>query len=339
MGNGFTENDGNGVLSNGRTAKVWAIAGGKGGTGKSVVSANLGIGLAMLGKRVILIDGDLGGANLHTVLNIRHPQYNLNDFLTNEKTSLKDILLDTPARTLKLISGGSELVGIANIQHFKKIKLLRHIMRLPADYILVDLGAGQTYNTLDFFNLSNEGIIVTNPEPNAKIDAYSFIKNVVYRKMISCFKRDTPVYKLIKKILVDERHKSFQLPKLPMIVGQSFPEEGKKLAAILHSFKPKLIMNKIRRNSQISEGLQIVTLSTEYLGINLKYLGYIETDQRVVDASELMMPFVLKYPRSRASHNLFKILASLNVDNSNGRTFRHFYQFKNEMKSQAKAWK
>lgn len=339
MNNGLINNNDNGSINNGRVAKIWAIAGGKGGTGKSVMTASLGIALASVGKKVILIDCDLGGANLHTVLNIRHPQYNLNDFLTNEKTNLTDVLLDTPAKSMKLISGGSELLGIANIQHFKKTKLLRHIMQLPADYILVDLGAGQTFNTLDFFNLSNEGILVTNPEPNAKIDAYSFIKNAVFRKILSSFKRDTPVHDLIKKILVDERHKTFQLAKLPMIVGRSFEKEAEKVAEILRSYRPKLIMNKIRRSSQIAEGLQLVTLSTEYLGVELKYIGYIENDQKVQDASETMMPFVLKYPKSKASRNLYKILESLDVVNENGNPFKHFYQFKNEMKSQSKAWK
>lgn len=330
--------NGNGtVLSNG-TAKVWAVAGGKGGTGKSVISANLGIALANIGYSVVLIDGDLGGANLHTVLNIRHPQYNLNDFLQNQKASLKDILLETPAKSLKLISGGSELIGIANIQHSKKTKLLRHIMMLPADFIIVDLGAGQSYNTLDFFNLSNEGIVVTNPEPTAKLDAYSFIKNVIYRKILSSYKKDTPVYKLIKKKLVDERHKSFQLPRLPEIVGKDFPDEAEKLSEILSSYKPRLILNKVRRARQLGEGNQLVTLASEYLGINLTYLGHIESDQKVTDASEVMMPFVLKYPRSKASQNLFRILESLEVT-SNGKPVKHFYQFKKGLKAQAKTWK
>jgi len=337
MSNGSKFN-GNGTILNGGTANIWAVAGGKGGTGKSVISANLGIALANLGFKVVLIDGDLGGANLHTVLSIKHPQYNLNDFLTNEKTNLKDILLDTPARSLKLISGGSELVGIANIQHFKKAKLLRHILMLPADFIIVDLGAGQAYNTLDFFNLSNEGIIVTNPEPTAKLDAYSFIKNVVYRKVFSSFKKGTPVYDLIKKILVDERHKSFQLPRLPLIVGQTYPEAAEQIVQILKSFRPRLILNKVRRSRQVGEGNQLVTLASEYLGINLTYLGYIESDQKVVDATELMMPFVLKYPRSKASYNLFKILESLDAT-SNGKPVKHFYQFKKGMKAQAKEWK
>ncbi|MCH8284935.1 AAA family ATPase [candidate division KSB1 bacterium] len=324
---------------NGLKAKIWAVAGGKGGTGKSVISANMGIALSSVGKKVILIDGDLGGANLHTCLNIRYPKANLNDFLTNEKSSLEEILLDTPIESLKLISGGSELVGIANVQYSKKTKLLRHIEKLAADYIIVDLGAGQSYNTLDFFNLSNEGIIVCNPEPNAKLDAYSFLKSVVYRKILTSFKTSSTEYRIIKKILVEERNKTLQLSRLPMILGQLYPEAGKKIAEILQSFKPKLIMNKVRRRSQVDEALQLVTLASEYLGINLTFIGFIESDQKVIDAAEKMMPFLLQYPRCKASQGLFKILDDLNFASNNGRPFKHFYQFRKEMKSQAKIWK
>ena len=97
----YQSDNGNKPALNGTKARVWAIAGGKGGTGKSVIAANLGIALSSIGTKVILIDGDLGGANLHTCLNIRHPQANLNDFITNDKKDLSEILLDTPAERLK----------------------------------------------------------------------------------------------------------------------------------------------------------------------------------------------------------------------------------------------
>ena len=89
----------------------------------------------------------------------------------------------------------------------------------------------------------------------------------------------------------------------------------------------------------MDEALQLVTLASEYLGIKLTFIGYIESDQKVIDAAEKMMPFLLQYPRCKASQSLFKILDDLNFANNNGRPFKHFYQFKKEMKSQAKIWK
>ena len=263
----------------------------------------------------------------------------MNDFIVNDKKDLNEILLDTPAERLKLISGGSELVGVANLQYGKKTKLLKHILQLPADFIIVDLGAGQSFNTLDFFNLSSAGIIVSNPEPTARLDAYSFLKSVVYRKILTSFKTGSEEYLYLKKVLIDDRNRAFQLPKLPMIMGQTFPEASAKIASILQSFKPRLIMNKVRKRSHVDDGLQLTNLAAEYLGMKLAFMGYIVRDQKVVEASEKMMPFLLQYPRCKASQNIYRFLDEISSVNGNGRLFRHFYQFKNEMKSQSKAWK
>ena len=131
--------------------RIWAIAGGKGGTGKTVVTANLGIGLSLLGYKVILIDGDLGAPNLHFLFGISKPERNLSDFINGNVMGLEDVLLPTPNENLRLICGGSEMLGLANLPYQTKQKLKRHIAEINADYIIVDLGAGMAYNTLDFF--------------------------------------------------------------------------------------------------------------------------------------------------------------------------------------------
>ena len=178
---------------------IWSVAGGKGGTGKSVIIAHLGIGLSIIGFRVILIDGDLGGPNLHNYLNIKKPKHTLNDFISNKISSLNEIILDTPLENLKIISGGTELLGVANLPYLKKEKILRHINNLDADFIIMDLGSGTSYNTLDFFNLSNKGIIISNPEPNAKYDAYYFLKNAIFRKISKSLKKDSEVKNIMNK--------------------------------------------------------------------------------------------------------------------------------------------
>ena len=91
-------------------------------------------------------------------------------------------------------------------------------------------------------------------------------------------------------------------------------------------------MNKVRRKSQIDEALQLVTLASEYLGIKLRFIGSIESDQKVVDATEKVLPFLLQYPRCKASQNLYMILVDLEAINGNGNHYKHFYQFKKYMK-------
>ena len=84
---------------------VYAVGGGKGGVGKTVLTASLGIGLASLGHQVVIVDADLGGANLHTCMGILEPEFTFYHFYTLQKDTLADILLDTPVENLKLISG------------------------------------------------------------------------------------------------------------------------------------------------------------------------------------------------------------------------------------------
>ena len=182
------------ILQEKTEKKVWTFAGGKGGTGKTAMTANIGIALATMGYRIILVDADLGGANLHTILNIKRPQFTLSDFINRRVESLNDILLETPSQNLMLISGGSEMVGLANLPYQTKIRLQRHLGALEADFVLLDLGAGTNFNTLDFFVMSNEGFVICNPEPTAKINAYSFLKSVVYRLIEREFKKGTRIY-------------------------------------------------------------------------------------------------------------------------------------------------
>ncbi len=317
---------------------IWTVAGGKGGTGKSVVTANLGIGLSTLGYYTTLIDADLGGANLHTCLSIRRPTASLQDFLSRKAESLADVLLDTPNEKLKLISGGSELVGIANLSYQTKMKLIRHMNGLKADFILVDLGAGTAFNTLDFFVLSNEGIIVCNPEPNAKLDAYSFLKNVVYRKLYGGFKNDPIIREILQSVGSGENGQHFSIGTIMKQAQQRNGNSTTKIEDLLRNFHPKLIMNKVRRRSQAAEGYQIVNLAKEYLGIQLNYIGIVEYDQKVIDANERMMPFLLEYPNCAASKNIVNIIQQLGIVHNDLSDRQLKKQFSKEMKAASKDW-
>ncbi|HEX9974331.1 MAG TPA: P-loop NTPase, partial [bacterium] len=85
--------------------KVIAVGSGKGGVGKTVLTASLGVGLAALGKEVILVDADFGGANLHICMGLLEPKYTFLDYYTMERETLQDITVDSPIENLKLISG------------------------------------------------------------------------------------------------------------------------------------------------------------------------------------------------------------------------------------------
>ncbi|MBT4483468.1 MAG: AAA family ATPase [Candidatus Latescibacteria bacterium] len=327
------------ILPEETNKKVWTFAGGKGGTGKTAITANIGVALATMGYRVILVDADLGGANLHTILNIKRPKVTLSDFINRRINNLGDILLNTPSENLRLISGGSDMVGLANIPYQSKIRLQRHLENLEADYILLDLGAGTNFNTLDFFVLSNKGFVVCNPEPTAKINAYTFLKSVVYRLIEHEFKRGTLIKELIVKEGRNNKRGSLPIPELLKRIHDVDSDSSGKIKKILSKIQPRLIMNKLRRFSQEREGLQLAGLTDKYLGVSLSYLGMVRDDSHVVDSSELMMPFVLQFPGCGASKDIYSLLGKLDVEDKLGRfAVKRSSRLKRYVKTERRYW-
>ncbi len=327
------------ILQETTNKKVWTFAGGKGGTGKTAMTANIGVALATMGYHVILVDADLGGANLHTILNIKRPNVTLSDFINRRIKNLNDILLNTPSENLKLISGGSDMVGLANLPFQSKIRLQRHIEHLEADYILLDLGAGTNFNTLDFFVVSNEGFVVCNPEPTAKINAYTFLKSVVYRLIEREFKRGTRIKQMILTEGRNNKSGSLPIPQLLNLIDEVDPVASLKVRKILTNFKPKLMMNKLRRFSQEREGEQLALLTEKYLGVSLEYLGMVRDDPHVIDSSELMMPFVLQFPGCGASKDIYSLVGKLNIEDKLGRfAVKRSTRLKQYIKTERRYW-
>ena len=319
--------------------KVWAVAGGKGGTGKTVLTSNLGVGLAILGYKVILIDGDLGGADLHLSFGIPVPKRNLSDFLGGRVPSLNDVLLPTRSANLSIICGGSELIGLANLPYQRKAKFKRHINRLDADFVLVDLGAGTAYNTLDFFIISNEGIIVCNPEPQAKIDAYAFVKNAVYRRFLQAFGRNTILKDLILNF-GNNGHRALKIRDLVGLIGEHAAEYGEGAQHLVETFRPKLIMNKVRKKSQLEDAQRFISLVREYLSVEIDYPGHIEYDECVVDSCENMHPFLLEHPTSKVSLNIYKILLNMGIQDRHLRYDKKSYKKMSKgVRIESKLWK
>jgi flagellar biosynthesis protein FlhG len=158
-----------------RTARVLAIASGKGGVGKTNIAVNLAISLARRGRRVVLVDADLGTANVDVVMNVRS-QFNLSHLLRRERTIDEIAVPVEPG--LRLIVGASGLASVADLSPLDRQTLIEELGRLEsdADIILLDCGAGISQNVLAFTQSSDELLIVTTPEPTALTDAYALVK-------------------------------------------------------------------------------------------------------------------------------------------------------------------
>jgi flagellar biosynthesis protein FlhG len=157
-----------------KRTRIIAIASGKGGVGKTNVSVNLAIAYARQGKKVIVMDADLGLANVNVMLNMI-PKWNLYHVIRKQK-SMKDIILDTDYG-IQIVAGASGFSKIANLNEEERQNFISELYTLSAaDIVIIDTSAGVSSNVLDFIAAADDAIIVTTPEPTAITDAYGIIK-------------------------------------------------------------------------------------------------------------------------------------------------------------------
>lgn len=158
-----------------RRVRVIAITSGKGGVGKTNLTINLAYALSNMGRRVFILDADLGLANIDILLNIS-PPYNVEHVLSGEK-NINDIIVDGPGN-IRILPASSGLSELAELSRDEQVKLFRKLGEIDEgmDYMLVDTGAGIASNVLRFNATADEIILVATPEPTSMADAYSVIK-------------------------------------------------------------------------------------------------------------------------------------------------------------------
>jgi len=293
-----------------RDYKLWAVGGGKGGVGKSLVTANLSICLALMGHKVVTIDLDLGGANLHTCLGIPVPEKTLSDYFSKKVHSIKELLTPTPIENLSIISGAQDNIGIANLKSIQKAKILSKLGELDADYVLLDLGAGTTFNTLDFFISADQGILVTLPEPTAIENTYRFIKSVFHRKLQKV-EELLEVGPAINQIMNAKISQNSRPADLLEKVAASNPELRHKLEHEINKFVPNLIINQARTQTDIDIGHSMKIICKKYFGINIGYAGHIEYDASVWQSVKKRKPLLMEFPHSHLINNFDKVVHTL----------------------------
>jgi flagellar biosynthesis protein FlhG len=158
----------------GKKTRIIAVASGKGGVGKTNLSVNLAIAYAKMGKRVIVMDADLGLANVNVMLNMI-PKYNLYHVIRKQRT-MREIILDTEYG-IQIVAGASGFSKIANLTEEERTAFIGELYTLSsADIVIIDTAAGVSNNVLGFVAAADDAIIVTTPEPTAITDAYGIIK-------------------------------------------------------------------------------------------------------------------------------------------------------------------
>ncbi len=185
---------------------VLAVSGGKGGVGKTLTTANLGLCMARMGMRTLLIDGDFGLANLDVVLNLR-PQYTLDDVLCGER-HLKDIII-TGIEGVRVIPSSSGVMKVPELDKIQKLMLLDQIESLDEEFdvVLIDTPAGVSKNVQYWTSSAAEVIMVVTPEPTSLADCYASIKILSqmtleksFKLIVNMVKSDIEAKKIYEKI-------------------------------------------------------------------------------------------------------------------------------------------
>ena len=157
-----------------RKTRIIAVTSGKGGVGKTNISTNMAIAYAKMGKNVIVIDADLGLANVNVMMNII-PKFNLYHVMKKQK-KMSDIIIDTEYG-IKFVAGASGFSKIANMEEAERSDFIKELYTLAeADIIIIDTSAGVSKNVLSFVAAADEVVVVTTSEPTAITDAYGIIK-------------------------------------------------------------------------------------------------------------------------------------------------------------------
>jgi flagellar biosynthesis protein FlhG len=291
--------------------QIWSVGGGKGGIGKSLLTASVGWQLARMGRRVVLVDADLGGANLHTCLGLPAPAHTLADFIQRRVPGIEDIVCEGGAPGLRLISGAADLLSAANIKHLQKVRVMNQVKTLDVDVILIDLGAGTSFNILDFFLLSDVSILAVVPEPTSIENGYRFIKSALYRRLRAAAPRDG-VRRLVDAALDPKNTLGLRTPlDLLARVEAEDAEAGEALRREMRAFQPRFVVNEVRDASDEAIGHQLVVACQRHLGLRATYAGFVHHDDAVWRSVRRRRLFMSDAPTCRAAEEVRHVTRSL----------------------------
>lgn len=273
-----------------------------------MISANLALALAKYGKRVIVVDLDLGGANLHLNLGQMGLPKGIGSYFEDSSLPLDKIIYPTDHENLLFIPGEAELPGIANVSAQLKQRLLHDLRTLDCDYLVLDLGAGTHCNTTDFFLLSGSGILVASPTLTATLNAYLFLKNSVFRIIGAKLARESKGYQYLRKLKRDglslqRVYLSRLLEQLKAVDPESYEAVGEGLSKL----KPKLIFNLVGDPKDAQRAVKLRYSCRQYLSVDLEHLGiiyYDETQKRALDAR---LPVLAYKPKALVSQAIVRI--------------------------------
>jgi flagellar biosynthesis protein FlhG len=285
-----------------RRRRVIAVGGGRGGVGKTLLTVNLGVFFAQLGRNVVVCDADPFGSNLHAVLGLVAPPL----------TTLEAIELGraTPALTsvpgLQLLPTAYDPTSATAARPSRKTHWSKQLQHLDADYVLLNLGASTAPAALDLFQQADIAIAVTAPEPPAIETTYRFFRALYARGLRRALMKERFKLRVAERTIAELS--PLASPREIIQAIKRFDENVAKTAALeLGRLMPRLVVGQTRLRSDLELGPAMSVVSERFLGINVDYLGHVEHDDAVWLTVRRRQPLLIDSPTSKSARNIERV--------------------------------
>lgn len=285
--------------------KIIAVGGSKGGVGKSLIASSFAVYLAQLGKRVVLVDADPTGANLHIPLGVERPKR-----LHIGETDSEVALIPTIVPGLRLLVAPLEASAQATLKASRKTRLINVLRTMVADDIVIDVGPGTSTSACDLFLAADVGVLVTVPEPQAIETTYRFVRALFARDLRRLARNDRMRLRTLDRLLgeLDELPLPVELTRHLLRVE---PPIGEIAAQVLARMRPRLVVNQTRVRTDLELGPWMSQVCERRMGIPLDSLGSVEHDDAVWLANRRRRPLLVDGPSSKAGRGLERVARRL----------------------------
>jgi len=296
------------VINENVKRKVIPIASGKGGVGKTVIAVNLSLHLAKQGMDTVLVDLDLGGSNLHTVLGMKNTRMGIGNFLSDPRSTFDQLVHMTPYDNLRYVPGDVLVTGSSDLQLQQKKRIIEGILNLDADYIIIDLASGSSTQVLDFFLISNCGFIVTTPQTISVLNVYSFLKNLMVRFFQRAFADYNKVSEYLKKVGKEKRPGGhFSISEIINQIIDIDKKAGEKAKEYILTLHPKLIVNMASSPQDLEIVDNLRELINTTLALDIECMGMLYMDLNMEEALNRKKPLVVFDENSILSREVERI--------------------------------
>lgn len=276
-----------------KNPKLWVIASGKGGVGKSFITTSLGLTLTKLGHSVTVVDLDLTGANVHTCLGLDPNPTSLRDWLEGRRP-FHEIVFPSPFPRLSLVQGLWDSWAPVDFPIEKIKKLMGELRELKSEFVLIDLGAGATEAHLEVFRSADEKILVSSPEPTSIEKTYRFFESHICASL-----QENALPEAYSKLLETLREYRQRLLKKPFSFRAYLKENPGFVVDHFEdlSRRPiRLLINSARSESNTHLGHSMKSVCSKYYDLGIDYVGSIDYDNAVWQSARSREPALVAQP-------------------------------------------